>query len=298
MLNFAFSPGLNSLREVVSKRNGAEWWSTYGKRPDSLFAGVQVRNTILTLAPGSGKHSTCQQIFSRASRGSMFSTLEYVQLERLGSSIPFRSGVSNELVQAIHTATGLDSSASGEIDIAMRVTGAYWFPALPSIPKVLDGSGEVQELYDQRVSKITLRSVEDSDVALATLVGKLGYLWWSATGDDFHTKVSETTQPRSFAAMATVTPGLLEAAAKVKAEGFKHAFATSNAGWYQSNIRWNAARKVTDHFDRLLLELLDLAPLWRPLNIWYRQVMKSSGENANGVILAENKARAIFGEPN
>jgi hypothetical protein len=49
------------------------------------------------------------------------------------------------------------------------------------------------------------------------------------------------------------------------------------------NIRWTSVRGTTDLFDRYVLEQLGLMEHWRPLNIWYRQSMRSSGDNSNSI---------------
>ena len=294
MLNLAFSGGLDTLRRVISERHGAEWWSTYGKRPDSLFTGVQVCNTVLILAPGNGKFSTSQQIFTKSSRPNMFKGLEYFNLSRHNGEIPFRAGVANDLVRVIAQSQLSGSSARSDKEIFLRQTGRYWFPALPAVPRILSKERELTTAPDPGVPAINLYSVENEFIALGVLIGKLGYLWWSATGDDFHTKASEATQPRLLALSAGHSADLESLARSSIESGFTATFASFNAGWYQSNIRWGALREETDKFDSRLLKLLNLEEHWRPLNIWYRQVMKSTGENANGFNVPESLAREIF----
>lgn len=294
MLNLAFSSGFNSLRELISDRTGAEWWSTYGKRPDSLFTGVQVRNTILILGPGDQIFSTSQQIFTKASRLNMFKSLEYFNLSRHKGDVPFRAGIANELVELIAKSRRAGSTASSNKTIFLRQTGSYWFPALPSVPKILSKEKQLTPELDPGVPGINLFEDENEFVALGVLVGKLGYLWWSATGDDFHTKVSEAERPRLLALQAGASKKLEGLALESIQAGYTATFASFNAGWYQSNIRWGALRKHTDEFDLHLMRLLEIEHLWRPLNIWYRQVMKSTGENANGFNVPEDLARELF----
>lgn len=293
MLNLAFSPGLNTLRKVISDRSGSEWWSTFGKRPDSLFSGVQVVNTILTISRGSTCASSCHQIFSKESRKSLFQTLDYYGISREGSDIPLRGGVANGIADRIRVAAGADRRI-GQETIAVRLTGRYWFPAIPNAPFVLNEELELTDDLDPRVPEVNLFEDEKRLVALATLVGKIGYLWWSSTGDDFDTKVSETLQPRLFALEAPFSPLLQTYADAILESGMRAAFASKNAGWYQSNIRWTSVRRETDLFDLELMKETGLESEWRNLNIWYRKVMKSTGENNNGVALSPELARRVF----
>ena len=295
MLNLAFSPSFGPLRKVIASREGSEWWSTYGKRPDSLFAGVQVVNTILTVAVGTTKMSTAHRIFSKESRLSLFETLDFYPITRSGKDIPLRGGMANLIAERIRDAKLLSPVRQSEATISVRLTGRYWFPGLPTAPLLLDDKMQPTHTTDPRVPSVQLYEGEDKSIALASLVGKLGYLWWSSTGDDFHTKTSETIQPRVLALSVPSTSALKSSAEAVLESGMTAAFASRNAGWLQSNIRWTSVRDKTDVFDKELLDSLGLGEEWRNLNIWYRQVMKSTGENSNGVVIPEGLARQIFG---
>ncbi len=293
MLNLSFASGFDSLREVIANRECSEWWSSFGKRPDSLFAGVQVRNTILALGPGARKFSTAQQVFSKKSRSSLFTTLEYVEMHREGKQIPKRSGVANRLAEKITDASFENTKLNG-LEIAMRKTGTYWFPGLIGRPRTINLDLTIGSSFDEQGPALSLFDGETKEVAVAALVGKIGYLWWSATGDDFNTMPSQTLQPRAFALRAGGSQLLSDLANRVVEAGYGAAFATKNAGGMQANIRWNAIREITDKFDLELLRSLDLEDEWRPLNIWYRQVMKSSRDNSNSVSLTEDLARIVF----
>lgn len=101
MSNLAFSNAFSPLRQVIADLSESEWWSTYGKRPDSLFRGVQVRNTILVVASGAGRWSTRHTVFGQPERNQMFQTTEYFPFARSGGATPVRGGIANGLLTAI-----------------------------------------------------------------------------------------------------------------------------------------------------------------------------------------------------
>lgn len=88
MLNLAFSDRFGPLRQQIADRSGGEWWSTYGKWPTQLFAGVRVANTLLVLGPGDRKYTTRHNIFGADHRASLFQTAEYNQFVREGADTP------------------------------------------------------------------------------------------------------------------------------------------------------------------------------------------------------------------
>lgn len=295
MLNLAFSDRYDSLRKTISERGGAEWWSTYGKRPDALFRGVQVVNTILILGPGEHQHATRHRIFARDERATLFQTIEYGESRRTGAEILPRAGLANGLVNEINQLPSYVDASSGDT-LFIRGTGRYWFPLLWTNPPVLDQDGCIKAPQDHVTHPLQLTRKEDRGIAGATLAGKIGYLFWSAYGDDLNVKGNTTEGPRRLAAAAlqkgssTFAPLIKQ----VQQQGMKEAFVTNNKGFY-INVRWNAVRPATDLFDKQLLEEMGLSRHWRPLNIWYRQVMRASKPNSNSRALTTKEAQEYLG---
>ncbi len=295
MLNLAFSNDYSSLRRVIAERGGAQWWSTYGKRPDSLFTGIQVRNTIVVVAPGNGSFMTRHNIFTSAGRTHMFQTLEYVQAEKGSDAIPVRSGIAHRITDLMSASTRIGTSKLHRRHaIYLRPSGAYWFPALFTNIPLVDTSFAVVEDPDPRMVVVPLAEEEDSDVAAAICAGKIGYLWWSAVADDFDVSAKDTVGPRSLIRGLSDDSDLKEAASAVKAAVPSAVFASVNAKKLYMNVRWSDLREVTDVFDYLVLTKLGLESEWRNLNIWYRQVMRSGGENNNSIQVPEYIAKRYF----
>lgn len=279
MLNLSFSDDYSPLRQLIAERNNSEWWSTYGKRPDSLFFGVQVRNTVLAIGPGAHKFSTKHNVFTKQNRTQLFQTVELAAFDRENSEVPLRAGVANDLLRQIKAIPETKQTVS-ENELYLRPTGQYWLPVLFKRPPVLDASGEIKELSDSGPVTLKLSQAESVDVVGATLAGKIGYVCWSAIGDDFHVNSDEADLPRRLAGAVSEEAVLDELASNVRKAGQSKAFVSANNDGY-INVRWISARDETDKFDQELLKQSGLERHWRSLNIWYRQCMRATRENTN-----------------
>lgn len=288
MLSLSFGPGFERLRNLLIKPDKtAIWWSTFGKRPDSLFRGVQVRNTIFSSGPGEGAFGTKHNMFSSDSRKWLFDAVEHFDLILGDMKVPIRAGIASSIVDRLPVKVRPISEGS---QVAyLRGTAQYWFPVMPFRPPVLGGSLKMLRESDNLVRSFRMDEREPVAMAVAVLAGKIGYLWWCATGDDLNVLSSQTLVPRRFIDELWGDPVAIELAQAVVEAGRDHCFASKNAGAMYINIRWTSARQVSDQFDRYVLAKLDLASSWRHLNVWYRQTMRSSGDNSNSSKLSRGQ---------
>jgi hypothetical protein len=293
MLSFAFSPSFEKIREL-SFREGAAWVSTYGKRPDALFRGVQVVNTIICHGPGVHLHGTSHQIFNAVKREWLFESLSYHPLKLTDSLIPIRAGIASPLAEAFLGTPG-QTHRRGHETVFLRPTGRYWMPVLPAQPPVLNsGTLEVIEPADSRVNVVPLNNGENPELVVSLLASKLGFLWWSSVGDDFDTMVSQTIPPRNLLSRTGHSNQLLSLARTVMLKAHTAAFGSKNAGAVYVNVRWTDLSEDLDAFARELLLELDLLSHWRALNIWYRMTMRSGGENTNSVSIPIEIAKTFL----
>ncbi len=279
MLSLSFSEKFGPLRQLFQDRDLSEWWSTYGKRPDQLFEGAQVRNTILIIAPGGKKFSTRHHIMTAKSRTWIFQTLEYHPSSRAASEIPLRGGVANLLAEKIH-ALRLPPAPSGNETFAIRRTGAYWLPAFYCVPPVVNKDMQIVSWVDERATPIDLQANERRHEAVAAMIGKLGYLYWQSVGDDFDV-VPGTTKPIRALAAQNSTEEFKRLSLALEPKLRDSYFASLNAGKLYLGLRLNQLRHLTDETDLQLLRQTGLEEHWRALNIWYRQTMKATKENSN-----------------
>jgi len=294
MVSLAFGADFGALRKFISDRNGAEWWSTYGKRPSSLFEGAEVVNTILVLAKGEGSYSTSHHIFTAETRSWLFSALEYHPISRVGTEIPLRGGIANAVVKRMALTQGISAPKSAKKHLYVKNSGRYWFPMMFKNTPSFDKAFGILEDPDPNTKVVPLGDSEDWAIATVVCGGKLGYLWWSSTGDDLNTGGRHTMGPRSLVLEHGANESLKELAEGVYRASPGAAFATRNAGKLFLNLRWSQLRTQTDPFDRQVLAIHGLEGEWRNLNIWYRMTMRSSGENNNSVVIPDEIVKKYF----
>ncbi len=293
MLSLAFGDSGSAFREIISKRDFEEWWSTYGQRPKGLFSGAGVRNTILALGPGNNQHTTHHHIFNDSVRTWLFETLEYFDCARTGSSAPVRGGVAQELGELISNLATPHMKGDGE-QVFFRPSANYWLPIFPKRPPALDLQGiEIGE--DTRVNSLRLDSKEVKSHVISVLGGKIGYFYWSAIGDDFDVNTRELLGPRLLVLGFINNKQLTKVADGVMRRLETVTVGNARSGKIYLNIRYASMRDVTDLFDRLVLEELGQLQNWKPLNVWYRQSMRANDSKATSGLIESERARRIWG---
>jgi len=279
MLSLSVGASFGSLREVFQEYSFGEWWSTYGNFPAGLFAGAAVRNTIIILSPGAGAHVTRHHIFSARTRSSLFASVEYFESGRSDNEPPIRAGVARGVTDLL-AGMALPAAPPGRTAVYLKPAGTYWFPVLPFPVSTYSEAFEVVKSVDPNLKKVTLSTKENLGTATAILAGKIGYLWWSATGDNFNALVGQTEAPRALAALMFGKSDSIGLAATELLQNIEGAIILVFHRGLFVNIRWSKLSESTDLFDREVLNVAGLSAEWRDLNIWYRQVMRSSGSSA------------------
>jgi hypothetical protein len=299
MLSLSAGNRFEVTRVFLNARFNHRWWSTFGSRPATLFSGVMVKNTILVCANDETTGSeqvTKHNVFTTLGRQSLFQGLEYHPSQRAPGAILVRGGLATPLLDALASLNFVKGSPTNH-KVYFRVTGRFWFPALLKRPPVLDGHGAILHPVDQRMGTLEIGASESRLIVFAVMAGKIGFLNWSATGDDFHMLAHAADTPRNIqSALADFRHGEL-LANDIWERGKKLAFVSTNNDGY-INIRWNAARDGTDIFDRWILEETGLKQHWRPLNIWYRQTMRSGSPNNNSRYLTDEESERFLGSEN
>lgn len=290
MLSLAFSPKFEKARNhLLSTRRETLWLSTFGNIPNPLFQGLSVRNTILIQGPGKDVYSTSHKIFNVRSRSWLFDSLEYSPAPLMGHMIPLRAGRASRVVEAINSSPKSSLSGGGS-SLFLRPTARYWFPVMPNRPPVFSTAAETLSLIDDSVKTIELSELETPAVVMATLAGKIGFLWWSASGDDFHIGVTHSIQPRFLLAQVKDQSELSILASEVCKSLDTAVFGSVNSGAVYVNIDWTKLNLLLDQFTKQFLEELGMESEWRDLCIWYRTTMRSSGESSKRKTLPANFA--------
>lgn len=294
MLNLCFGKAFAPLRQVISDQGSSEWWSSYGNFPEGLFRGADVRNTLITLGPGAGVWTTRHHIFNSSTRKWMHSGIQFHATARDMDGPPNRGGLASELISAWPQGKPGNASRGGH-SIFLKPTGTYWFPVLPSQPFAVLPDSSPSSVLESGLTRVSLNDEEEIWLVSAGLAGKLGFLWWSALGDNFHTSPQITVPIRS-ALLGLVDEkksDLREIATQLENSFYSAVFLSNHKG-LRLNIRWSDMAKVTDLFDSGLLSCLGLEQYWRPLSIWYRQVMRSSGPSKKDKPITIEEAKKLL----
>jgi hypothetical protein len=280
MMNLAFSEKFEPLRRIIDDRFRGSWWSTFGKRPDSLFRGVEVVNAIVLLGGDGPRHTTSHNLFSNERRKWLFRTLSYAASSSNPGQRPIRAGIASRLAEIVSNSTR-SQCEMGKESVYCSTTARYWYSVLPDEVPILDIAGNSIDTLASPLKQLRLLSCEPKNVALSLLGGKLGYLWWVATGDDFHSDPSFGIQLLGLLNSMDLDLEIQGAANVVVQAAKNSAFVSKNAGKQYINFRWSSIRESSDLFDSLIVKRIAGDVEWRNLNIWYRQTMISSGSNAN-----------------
>lgn len=299
MSNAAYSEGFAILREVIGDSSFEEWWSTFGRIPDGLFSPARVRNTIIVLGPGHGRHVTRHHIFSSTSRQHLFQNIEYFPaVEHSGSGI-LRSGQLVDLTRALaNNHRPLQTAQTGKEAVFLKPTATYWFPVIPCPTATYSEPGVVDESVDSGLKMLELDVDEAWKVTTALLGGKVQYFWWAAKGDDFHVNASETLALRNFSLQKKFSQNpVLQRLAESVVDAIPAATILVRNKGIGVNIRWSDLSPQTDLFDLEVLRLLGLETEWKNLNVWYRQSMRSSGPSGKDQPLDPREATSYLKLP-
>jgi type I restriction-modification system DNA methylase subunit len=295
MLSISFSADFKEIREIISEREGLEFWSTFAHRPDGLFTGPGVKNTIVSLGPGYPvQYSTQHNVFTKSSRNWLFENLDFHPISRKGGEIPVRGGLANDCLSEIMDFLQ-PLSTDGDV-ISVSPTALYWFPVLPFIPPRLEASSEVFELESKRAKLVKLGSNEDKVVTVAALAGKISFCLWHATADNFDVAPKDARYIRSFLVAVGDDAELHQSANSLLENIESYLIQTLYSGKLLINARWADARRETDPVDRRVLELSGLIEYWRPLNIWYRRAIPRDLETSGNSMSLTPKTRQVLRE--
>jgi hypothetical protein len=283
MISLSCGSGFAPLRKQIADKKFSEWWSTYGTRPDSLFSGIEVRNTILVLGRGSNHFASAHNLFSKTTRKQLFSTLEMVPVVRDSEKVPNRGGVAADLVSKIDSSYRAPVALSGKKLFTMKSIG-YWYPVLPKPTPKLDLDFKLSREKHERLQEIALRQAEDELYSLCLIGGKSSFLWWISTSNNMDNSSAYGEKILGLLREVPRSKELDTAAKQVLAVSKNHYFALKKKG-YTINLRWIGFRQVTDEFESRMFKELGLEEEWRQLNIWYRQTLYGIGNEGSGIPL-------------
>ena len=188
-LNSSFSDGFIPLRKFIEQRFGAIATASFGKRPDALFRGVQVRNTILTGLPskGSSRITTGQMHWTPAFRPALMSTIRFTPVSKRSEQWERYEGdiVSQFVTRAEQKWIPFLQATSEENTVFYKPVGTYWLPVSPQPFRSLDELHRAA-MTTSKTGVFRFSSAAERAIALALLSSRIGWLLWQAIGDDFN----------------------------------------------------------------------------------------------------------------
>jgi type I restriction-modification system DNA methylase subunit len=292
MLSLACGEKFAPLRNLIAQRGASEWWSTFGRLPDGLFAGARVRNTILTLSKGKQQFSTSHNIFTKQGRGHLLTTLNYTPVPRHAGECPNRGGIAHNIVDRINKSWRVPSPVEGPVKSVYTLrTASYWYPILPSKVPIIDDDLVPRKEKHEGLLEIVLRNFAESSLGLVLLGSKLSYLFFSSTSDDLNCGPQYGEKVLGLLSELTDIEEVSGFVPLVTSAAKDNYFATKNDGKLYLNIRWSSLRAHTDLFEKALLGQIGLEQDRRALNIWYRQTMRSGGDGPKSIPVSADKAK-------
>ncbi|MXZ31476.1 MAG: hypothetical protein F4Z22_11710 [Acidimicrobiia bacterium] len=282
MHSLCFSGRFASLRACFRDLSMSMWLTSFARIPDELFSGsARINNTIAI-----GKISGNQHLYlSRARRWlsamrpNLFDGIEFTEppdpLLRCGKTPvwPFVDSfdLAGTLMHLVSRNRDIESALCDEHRpeqvLQYRKVAYAWIPVFSEAPPSIDpATGRTADAKSERLGLLWFKSQQQRDIALLTLAGRWGYVWWLTYSDEFDvTRSTLAAFPGDIERLAArpseacnPAPGdmelvsLLELSTTLQREMPKHLAWKLNAGIKVGRYNMLKLRHLTDRADWLL----------------------------------------------
>ncbi|MYG93382.1 MAG: hypothetical protein F4138_00070, partial [Acidimicrobiia bacterium] len=282
MHSICFHKGFKPLRDHLENCFSTLWVSSYAKRPDSLFSGsADVRNTIVitTKSVDRGLFTSRCRRWPTDARDCLFATQQYVipseSLLMCGdtpqwpfiddltviSAFEWMGNTQQPLKQAL--------VSDGKHQLAYKKVARYMLGVFVDEPPTVDPITALS-VTGKPSGWLHFEDYQHRDLALMSLAGRWGYLWWLMFGDEFDvTRNVLTALPCDIERLTTakeLSPApcdmeleslvnrILNLASELKNEMPKHLAWQINAGIKVGRYNMLKCRHITDESDWLLAQ--------------------------------------------
>ena len=286
-MSASFSDGFTPLREHLSARFGAVATASFGKRPDALFRGVQVRNTIV--------FGLSERLQSRLTTGLQHWTPEYrpallglLRFTRAEERSPrwerYEGSIMAEFVANLEQQNSAVVQVKNESNhLYFKKVGTYWVPVSPQPFRALDGMRREVDNSEQP-GVLRLQGEGDRLSLLAIFSSRMGWLLWQANGDDFHITQSALTDWKlAFSLIPSDGKSLERIGRKIEVEMTSNQLARV---WNWQSEMWlenydnRKISNVTDLAVAELLKITNLSERFDEFEAAYWRCMKATRESA------------------
>jgi hypothetical protein len=277
---FQFSEDYKLARQVISELCPQRWVSSFSRRPSALFdAGVRP-SIVIGLRGGSVSLSTSTTRRWQAEfRKHLFETIRYQRVNDTHEKPWLRigSGTINDFYEDLKSVSqplGVDVVRSGQA-LGFEMNALYYLKIYIDEPpvKTPDGSPPPPRM----ASKLHFASKLDRDVAFVLLSGRIGFWWWSISGDDLNlTKSTLEGFPISVSSLRSCSAELAKLADDLRRRQKKVLSFTKYRGNEIGNYDMIRCRDITDSADQLILKSLKLESFWSEILLADAQMSKST----------------------
>ena len=284
-LSLTFSGGFQSLRTLLLRQFGSNWFSSFARIPAALFsAEVRVRNTIhLGCRRGQERaYTTSTHRWFEEARPHLVERLHYAEFtpSLWDGLIPKLShgGLLRALERAKREFPSLDKYRSvrhGSQTLYFRKSGYNWVSFSLEPAPCYDANGKRIAVSDS--GEVSFRDTTTRDQAHTLLNGKIGLLWWAIVGDDFHVTLSSfATIPFPTDRVSTLGDKRGEdLRAALESEMQANLVFKLNAGKRIGNYNLAKCRDTSDKSDVIWKKALCLEDVWDDVDLAYVQLVKT-----------------------
>ena len=288
-LSLTFSSHFGALRTHLYEECGSIWFSSFGRIPSALFSfDTRVRNTIYV---GQKSDGTTQQCFTTrlhrwydVQRPTLFENLQYATFapEPFQKLIPkignpqLLTAFETLLSQGTYRLNNELSATRQGYPLHFKQSAYNWLTLCVEHPPAYDKNKK--RVPQTKYGTIRFRKSESRDLAILLANGKLNFLWWAASGDDFDlTKTNIASSPIGLQNLAKWRKqSLLALLPELENAMEDNLVFKRNAGKNIGNYNLAKCRQVTDKSDKIWLEASGLSSLWEDVELEYSLVVRTS----------------------
>jgi hypothetical protein len=294
-LSLSFSGDLAPCRELLFRRYGENWFSSFARIPAALFSfDVRIRNTIHIghkTSEAAARHTTRLHRWFESERPHLFESLQYAPFTpgRWQNRIPKFSAhnlalaFENALAQTGSTLATSLSSTSTRYALHFKKTAYNWLNFCRALPPCYDGDGA--SVPHTKFGSVYFEDEANRDLAFLLLNGKLAFAFWCVVGDDFDvTRWMFEDFPINLRSLAGRAPArLFGLAGELEELMSRNLSFKLNAGRRVGNYNLAKCRDVTDKSDGIFAELLGFQNAWPDVELMYEQMVKTDfNDHAEG----------------
>jgi len=287
-LSSAFNEKFAPLREYFSNRSGLFAQSSFGIRPEGLFAVAAQRITINSTIGSSRKEvlTTRMHRWAKEFRPALLQTLRYVPVENEDALRMNRiDGLfMNDLIKALSfNASSIEFSDNGSHILLAKGVVGYNFPvSLRELRSLTVGGKPAPTTAKMVVWKFQDRETRDATYALLT--SRLGYIIYQSVGDGFNVSnwilKEYPLDWHSLEIKAELAATAVGIAERIDSEPAAHVWAFYNGIWVES-LDYSFVRAQTDSLLEKLFNAIGLSGRWDEWEAIYWRSMKVTGEGTH-----------------